>query len=224
MALESDTGHVFGLEIRDIEHDLLQMASLVEEMVGRAIESLVQQDAAAAQAVEDSDDEVDALDLAIETRCLRLLAHQQPPGADLRALGTALKMTTDIERVGDLAVEIARCGSRIGDELGESEFVDLPRISKLAQTMFREAIEAYIRKDLVRVGEVYDMEPLVDQMFADLRNQIHDYMRRAPDSVVSASWMLLAANHVERIADHALNIAQRVGYLVRGSFDEPEAE
>lgn len=207
-------------EMAVLEHDLLEMASRAERMVQGAADSLTRLDSEAALAVIKSDDEVDDLDLSIEGRCLRLLALQQPMGTDLRTIGTMMKMITDIERVGDLAVDIAKITLKVEKEYGEVSFIDLPRMANAARAMLREASQAFVRRDLALVQHVVEQDEEVDQMYRELRQQIFSNMQECPDMVVSDGWLLMAIHHVERIADHAVNIAERVSFMVTGEFKQ----
>lgn len=205
-------------EIQRLEHDLLEMGSLAEIMIGQAAEALTTLDTELAMSVILRDDEIDQRDLRIETQCLRLLAAQQPMAGDLRVIGTAMKMITDIERVGDLAVDIAKIALKIEKEFGEVGFVDLRRMANVARAMFREALEAYVRRDVIRVRAVCERDEEVDRQYRELREQIFDNMRERPDMVVSDGWLLLAIHHVERVGDHAVNIAERVNFMVTGEL------
>jgi len=151
---------------------------------------------------------------------LRLLALQQPMASDLRVVGTVMKMITDIERVGDLAVDIAKIGLKVEKEFGQTNFIDIPKMAKVARTMLHEALEAYVHRDLVRVNEVVERDEEVDALYRELRSQIFENMRSSPDQVVADGWLLLAIHHVERIADHAVNIAERVNFMVTGEFKQ----
>lgn len=202
----------------ELEHDLLEMASRAEKMVAQSVDALAHLDSDLAMAVILRDDEVDELELAIEERCLRLLALQQPMGSDLRAVGTILKMITDIERIGDLAVDVAKIALKVEKEYGEVNFIDIPKMANVARAMFRQALEAYVRRDLNMVTEVCERDEDVDQQYRELRAQIFENMRSNPEMVVSDGWLFLAIHHVERMADHAVNIAERVNFLVSGQF------
>lgn len=209
---------VLSNELSELETMLLEMSSKAGIMVQRAVESLINLDHDQAIAVIESDDEVDQLDLAIEEKCLRLLALQQPMARDLREIGTLMKMITDIERISDLAVDVAKAGMKIERELGQTGYVDIRRIGLLAQTMLTEALEAFTKRDLSLVAEVIAKDDQVDDLYRDLRTQVHDRMRQDPDEVVAASWLLIAIHHIERIADHTVNIAERVAFMVTGEF------
>lgn len=210
----------YNAEISQLEQDVLEMASRAEQMADRAVTSLVNLDKALAYEVMQEDDEIDRRDLEIEQRCLRLFALQQPMGSDLREIGTVIKIITDIERIGDLAVDIAKIGIKIDAEVGQTNYVDVRRMAQGALQMLREAMQAFIKRDISHVDEIKRLEDEVDEFYRDLRAQIHIYMGQHPDQVISASWMLLAIHHVERIADHALNIAERVGFMVTGNLDQ----
>lgn len=212
--------HGFAQEMQELEHDLIEMASRAESMIGQAAQSLAELDTSLAFEVIRRDDEIDEKDIAIEGRCLKLLALQQPMASDLRVIGTVIKAITDIERVGDLAVDIAKTALKIEKELGDTSYVDILRMSNVARGMFRSAIEAFVRRDVDLVREVCAQDDEVDDLYRELRKQIHDVMRTQPDQVVSASWLLLAIHHIERIADHAVNIAERVAFMVTGNLEQ----
>lgn len=210
----------FARELNRVQQRLVEMASRVEFMVAQAIESLSKLDTEQAMHVLRLDDKIDELDLSVESQCLALLRLEEPAPLDLRMIGTAIKMTTDIERVGDLAVDIAKCGMKIEKEGGRTDYVDLLRIGNPARQMFREAIEAFVKRDLGLLEGIVLLEDRVDETYRDIRGQIHAYMRSEPSEVVSAGWMLLAIHHIERVADHALNIAERVGFVVTGELKQ----
>jgi phosphate transport system protein len=207
-------------ELEQLEHDLLEMGSIADQMVGHAAEALASLDPQLAMSVILRDDEIDARDLSIEERCIRLLALQQPMASDLRVIGTVMKVITDIERIGDLAVDVAKIALKVEREFGEVGFIDLPRMAGTARSMFREALDAFVRRDLLRVRDVIERDEEVDAQYRELREQIFQNMRERPDMVVSDGWLFLAIHHVERIADHSVNIAERVSFLVTGEFKQ----
>lgn len=221
--METHARAIFSATLKDLEHDLLEMGSLVETMAGEAVDALVRLDPEGAMEVIKRDDDIDARDLDIESRCIRLLALQHPMASDLRAVGTAMKMITDLERVGDLAVDIAKIALKIEKELGHTEYIDIPQMASVARSMVRHALEAYVKRDLGLVESVIGQDDEVDALYRSLRGQIHEHMRSQPGDVVSASWLLLAIHHIERIADHAVNIAERVSYMVTGRFEQLSA-
>lgn len=206
----------FDREIHDLEHDLLEMGSRAETMVGNAAEALASLDLNVAMEVIRSDDAVDAQDHAIEAQCLRVLALHQPMASDLRLVGSVMKIITDIERIGDLAVDVAKIALKLDKELGSSGGIDIRRMSGVARTMLREALVAFARRDLERVETVARLEDEVDALYRELRGQIFEDMKNDGSSAVCNGWLLMAVHHIERIADHSLNIAERVEFMVTG--------
>ena len=206
----------FDREIQALEHDLLEMGSRAEAMIGLAADALADLDVRAAREVIASDDAVDAQDLAIEGQCLRLLALHQPMASDLRLVGSVMKIITDIERIGDLAVDVAKIALKVDKELGSSGAIDIRRMSGVARTMFRESLVAFARRDLERVETVARLEDEVDSLYREYRAQIFDDMTQDGANVVCGGWLLMAIHHVERIADHSVNIAERVSFMVTG--------
>lgn len=205
-------------EMRALEHDLVEMGSIAEQMVARSVDALHRLDSPLAHSVLATDDEIDDRDVAIENRCLKLLALQQPIAGDLRAIGTAMKAITDLERIGDLAVDVAKIALKIEKEFGNSTIIDTPRMATEARAMLREALEAYVKRDLDLVQEVIARDENVDNMYRELREQVFENMKRDPSNVVADGWLLLAIHHIERIADHAVNIAERVSFMVTGEL------
>lgn len=211
----------FTSEIQQLEHDVLEMGSRAEVMVGLAADSLTRLDVTLAREVLSKDDDIDNRDLLIEGHCIRLIALQQPKAGDLRIISTAMKMITDIERIGDLAVDLARITLKVDNEFGETNIIDIPKIANVARQMIRLSLESFVKRDLELVAKVIEMDDMVDELYRNLREQIFQNMRSSPDKVVADGWLLLAVYHVERIADHAVNIAQRVDYMVSGQWKRP---
>lgn len=207
-------------EIREIERSLLEMVVLADAMISDSVTALTTLDTQLATEVIRRDDAIDALDVAIETRCLRLFALHQPMASDLRVVGTVLKLITDVERVGDLAVDLAKIARKIEDELGDSSLIDVPRIGQLSVKMLRQAIDAFLRRNVEMARAVCQQDDAVDELYKSFRSQLHRTMIERPDMVVTASYLLLAVHHFERIADHAVNIAERVHFLVTGRFEQ----
>lgn len=212
--------HAFTAEMKNLEHDVLQMGSLAEGMIAQSVEALTNLDSMVAMIVVRRDDEIDRRDIEIETHCLRIIVLQSPTGSDLREIGAVMKIITDVERVGDLAVDVAKAAMKIEKEMGRVDYVDLPRIANVARTMFRQSLEAFVKRDNDLALKVCQTDDEVDQLYRVIREQIHEHMRTTPDDVVSASWLLLALHHIERIADHAVNIAERVNFMVTGQLTQ----
>lgn len=196
------------------------MASIVEGMVAEAVEALWRNDMNRAEQVLMRDDEVDQIDVEIESNCLRLIALQQPMGSDLRVIGTIMKMITDIERIGDYAVDIAKAARKIRDEPPVEQLVDIPRLANAARRMLLESIEAFVKRDLQKVIQVCQQDDEVDAIYRRIRTQLQEIMREQPQQVTAASWLLLTAHYLERIADHATNIAERVWFMETGRLEQ----
>lgn len=194
------------------------MVGRAEVMFATSVNALARLDCDQAMEAIESDDEIDRQEIEIEEKCLRMLALQQPMGTDLREIGTILKIITDIERIGDLSVDIAKICLKIDAVVGRADYVDLPKIAAAARSMLHVGIQSFVRRDVSQFAEVQRLEDDVDAQYRELRGQIHEYMLANPDQVVAASWMLLAVHHIERVADHAMNIAERVGFMVTGEL------
>jgi phosphate transport system protein len=197
---------------------LLEMGSLADEMVAAAMQALVEQNVSLAEQVIARDDVVDALDIAIETDCMRMIALQQPLARDLRLIGTALKVITDLERISDHAVDIAKVARKLARDTFLKPLVDLPRMSMRVRQMLRDALQSFITHDLSLVHQVVETDDEIDVLFHRIRDDLHAAMKRDPEVVVQASYLLFVAHYLERIADHTVNIAERVHYVETGDL------
>ncbi len=210
-----------------IELDLLEMVNKAVAMFNLSVRGLHTVDRELAREALAADDEIDRLELEIEARCLDVLALQQPMGSDLREIGTVLKIITDIERVGDLSVDVAKITLKIDKLMGRADFVDLPKLSSVVTRMLSESAQMFSRKSADGLELIAQLEDEVDDMYREFRSQTHEFMQAHPEDMVVASWMLLALHHIERVADHALNIAERVVFMVTGEMrqivpDDPD--
>jgi phosphate transport system protein len=194
------------------------MGSQVDQMVAQAMDALTQQDLPLAEAVMRADDSVDDLDIQIESQCMRLIALQQPMARDLRLIGTALKVITDLERIGDHAVDIAKVARKLARDSFYKPLVDLPRMSTMVRAMLHDALAAFVTHDLNLVERVVVADDEVDHLFHQIRAELHAAMERNSNLVVQASYLLFVAHYLERIADHTVNIAERVYYVETSSL------
>jgi phosphate transport system protein len=210
------TRHHFDEELEALKNDLLLMGTATEEMVRDAVSALTEQDMTLADAVVERDDAVDRMDLDIESRCLRLLALQQPMASDLRVIGTALKVITDIERIGDHAVDISKVARRLGQEAVYKPLVDIPRLGEMARAMIHDALDAFVRHDLDTVEKVIDADDAVDALYARMRTDLQGCMKDDPSCVLQASYLLFVAHYLERICDHCTNVVERVEFMETG--------
>ena len=207
----------FHEELATLEQELLQMGSVTAAMLGRAVEAVHTGDVAQAESVLAEDDVVDEMDRRIEAQCIRLLALQQPLARDLRQIESALKVTTDLERIGDHAVDIAKIARKLTQEFFlKAPLVDVGPLAQMAQTMVHQSLESLVRHDLDLAIKVADDDDQVDDTFKALPQDLRALTQRDPSRVFPASYLLLAIVYLERIADHATNIAERVYYIETG--------
>ncbi len=203
-------------QLEALRHLLLEMGSAADNMVGLSICALMEQDIDLAEGVIAADDAIDELDLLIETDCMRLIALQAPVARDLHLVGTALKAITDLERIGDHAVDIAKVARKLARDTFFKPLVDIPRMAASVRQMMRGAMSAFVNHDLDLVETVVAADDRIDEMFHQLRDELHAAMRRDPSLVVQASYFLFVAHYLERITDHTVNIAERVYYAEMG--------
>jgi phosphate transport system protein len=194
------------------------MGSMVEDAIKNSINALVDRDNTLAINVIDNDRIVNTLDVEIDEESIRLIALRQPKASDLRFITTAMKITTDLERMGDLAVNIAERALELNEEPILKPYIDIPKMRSIAQRMTRDALDAFVRKDrrlamdvIIRDDEVDDLKHLVLQELAF-------FMVQDPTTVTRAMKISFVAQYLERIADHATNIAEMVIYLVEGKI------
>lgn len=208
----------FDEELRDLQRAILDMGDRAQDAIRRAIAALAARSADQAQAVIAQDQVIDELELAIDERCIDLIARHQPLARDLRFVTTGMHINADLERIADLAVDIAQ---RVLDLAGQAEPAtpaDITRLAGVAQRMAHDSIEAFVRRDVSLARRVV----LADAEADALRNAIQEeligtQMGRGPGSARGAVALLLAARHLERICDHATNIAEAVVYMVQGT-------
>lgn len=199
-----------------LREKLQQMGSLVEEAVARSIDALKRQDLSLAQAVIDGDDLIDDLEHDIEEKCLEVIATQQPMARDLRRVATLFKMINDLERMADYATSIAKITLRIADQPLIKPLVDIPRMATLSQKMVKQALDAYVREDVDLATAVGKDDDEVDKLFGQIFRELLTIMMENPKTITQATHLLFVGRWLERISDHATNIAEEVIFLVTG--------
>lgn len=208
----------FEEELQALRDRVLQLANESDRAVADAVQALTTNDLALAELVIARDDVIDQLDLDIEKECMRLIALQAPIASDLRLIGTALKVITDLERIGDHAVDIAKVARKLVNSGFKRQMADFPRMASRFRAMLRTALEAFVRHDLSLVSQVVDADDEIDDLFHEIRSDLHEAMKSDPSIVVDASYLLFVAHYLERMADHAVNIAERVHYVETGEL------
>jgi phosphate transport system protein len=192
------------------------MGGLVEKQIANATEALVQRDDQLARATIERDHTVNRLDVEIDDLCLRLLALHQPAARDLRLITTALKITTDMERIGDMAVNICERALELNQEPPLKPFIDIPRMVDIALGMLRECLNAFVNEDVDLALKVCRDDDQIDSITHQVFRELLSYMVEDPHTITRGIRLMFVAKYIERIADHATNIAEMVVFMVRG--------
>ena len=204
----------FQEELEALQGRLLEMGGLAEERVRAAVYGLAARDLAAIDKVLRGDEPVNRLHIEVDERCFRLLALHQPMATDLRAIVAAVKINTDLERVGDLAVNIAEAAQRYVGHAPVKKLIDIPRMGDIAQSMLRDALDAYVKRDTALAHQVLNEDDRLDSLKTQIFRELLTYMLQDPSTVEPALDLILVSRHLERIGDHATNIAEDVIFMV----------
>jgi phosphate transport system protein len=204
-------------ELDEVRTKLLLMASKVEGLIGNIIDALVDRDSAKAERVISADKEVDTLEKEVDELCIRILALRQPAASDLRHITIALKVVTDLERMGDLCVNIARAALEINREPRIKQTVDIPRLALAARDMVRRSLDSFIEENPELAKEIVCNDVNVDHLYDQLFQELLKTMIESPETIGAGTRLLFVARHLERIADHATNIAEQVIFMVLGA-------
>jgi len=203
-------------QLKELKLSVLKMGALVEEIIDLAVTSLAIQDLEMADLVYKKDDAIDELELEIEKSCMTLIALQQPMARDLRTIGTALKVITDLERMGDNAVNIAKVTKEIGAQPLIKPLIDIPRMAKIAQDMVRRSLDAFVKEDVDLAIQVSEDDDKVDKIYEDIYMEIIELMRADSATIFQGTRLLFVGRYLERIADHTTNVCERIIYMVTG--------
>jgi phosphate transport system protein len=206
--------HHFEEELQALKNRLLTMGALVEERVHQSVRSLIDRRLDEAEAVIAADKEVNELQIDIDDRCLKLLATQSPLAIDLRLITAAMKINADLERIGDQAVNIAENVIKLLPQPPLKPLIDIPRMAELAQQMTRDALDAFVKKDPALARDVLRRDDEVDSLKDQVFRELLTYMMADPGTIQRALSLILISRNIERIADHATNIAEDVIFLV----------
>jgi len=206
----------FDEQLHTLGHELLEMGALIEQAIRSATDALVKQDVEAALLAIAADKEVDQAERDIESLCLKLLLQQQPVARDLRLISSALKMITDMERIGDQASDIAELVIYLSKEPYIKELTHLPRMAENTIRMVTGALDAYVRKDMVLAQEVMAMDDAIDALFVTVKDELIALIRSDAAAGSQAIDLMMIAKYYERIGDHAQNIAEWVEYALTG--------
>jgi phosphate transport system protein len=214
MASSEARGRHFQEELEQLKARLLEMGGLAEEQVRLAVKGLVHRDRDLIARVLTGDDPLNALHIELDNRCFTLLALYQPMAVDLRAIVAAVKINTDLERVGDLAINIAEAAQRYVAHPPVKKLIDIPRMANIAQSMLRDALDAFVRRDTDLAQNVLNEDDALDSLKTQIFRELLTYMLADPSTIEPALDLVLVSRHLERIGDHATNVAEDVIFMV----------
>jgi len=203
-------------DIEKLKEQILKMGAFVEDAIRKSIKALVERDRPLAITVIDGDAIVNNYDVEIEEECIRFLAIWQPTGSNLRLVTTAIKIITDLERMGDLAVDTCERAIEMMEEPPLKPFIDIPRMAEAAQKMLKDSLDAFVAQDADLAVKVCEADDFVDNLNQQLFNELLLYMIKDPNNISRAVRLTYIAKYLERIADHATNIAEMVVFMVKG--------
>lgn len=203
-------------ELSKLRDQLLHMGAKVEEMIASSVKALVERDSDLARRMIAFDDDIDRMEVDTDDLCLRILAKRQPVASDLRTITTAMKMVTDLERIGDLGVNICERVIELNTEPPLKPYVDLPRMTEIAQGMVRDALDAFVKRDAELAQQVIERDRTVDVYHGQIFRELLTYMMEDVRNIYRATRVQSIAKYLERIGDHATNLAEMVVFMVKG--------
>ncbi|MBF0515878.1 MAG: phosphate signaling complex protein PhoU [Nitrospirae bacterium] len=203
-------------ELKHLKEMILKMASLVESSIRDSVRALVTQESSIANGVITADLAINAYDVQIDEECIRLIARRQPVGKDLRFITTGMKITTDLERIADHAVNIAGRARKLIDSNPTKTYADISRMREIVQRMVKDAIDSFVKEDKALANDVIKRDVEVDDLNSSVVNELMLVMTQNPVNIVQASQLIYISRDIERIGDHATNIAEMVIYMVDG--------
>jgi phosphate transport system protein len=207
-------GRHFQEELEQLKTRLLEMGGLAEEQVRLAVKALMERDRDLVALALDGDEPINRLHIEVDGRCFTLLALHQPMAVDLRAIVAAVKINTDLERVGDLAINIAEAARRYAQHAPVKKLIDIPRMATIAQNMLRDSLDAFVRRDTDLAQRVLNEDDKLDDLKTQIFRELLTYMLQDPGTIEAALDLILISRHLERIGDHATNIAEDVIFMV----------
>jgi len=219
--MEMMEGHIykaFDMELKELREKLLHEAGLVERAIQDAIKALLERTSDIARKVIEDDGLVNALEVEIDEFCLRLLALRQPAARDLRFITTAIKINYDLERIGDTAVNICERVLELNQEPQLKPYIDLPTMASIVQTMVKESLDAFVKEDVQLALKVTQDDEKVDSYLDQIFRELLTYMMQDARTISRATRLLFIAKNLERMADHAVNIAELVIFMVEGKI------
>lgn len=209
----------FDEQLEQLNKEIINMGTLVEQAIGMAIEALIKQDVNKAHEAMGSDEEIDAKEKTIENLCLRLLLQQQPVARDLRVISAALKMITDMERIGDHATDISELAIVLSDLPHIEQLTHIERMAKETMVMLIQGLEAYVERNYDKAEEVISHDDIIDNLFVQVKGELIDIIQKDSNCANQAADLLMVAKYFERIGDHATNIAEWAIFSITGKHE-----
>jgi phosphate transport system protein len=207
-------------QLGQLQQEVVSLAEIVDKAIMRAVDALKRRDLTESQQVVHEDDYIDQKRYEIEERCIDLIATQQPMARDLRAIIALLHITVELERMGDYAEGIAKISLMMGEEPPLKPLIDIPRMADKATQMLRDGLDSLVSRDVVKANQVCQDDDEVDALYDQVYRELLLFMIQDPQTIEKATYLLWAAHDLERIADRATNIAERVIFLVTGKMVE----
>lgn len=214
-------GHIyksFDKELRELKDKLLYEGGLVEKAIGNSIKALLERDSNLAEKVIEDDDVINSKEVEIDEICLKLLALRQPAARDLRFITTAIKINYDLERIGDMAVNMCERVLELNEEPQLKPYIDLPKMATTVQSMVRDSLDAFVKEDVQLAWKVTKDDEIVDVLHDQIFRELLTYMMQDAKTISRATRLLFISKYLERMADHAVNIAELVIFMVEGKI------
>ena len=216
--MEGHISRIFDEELRELKESMLFEGELVQKAVRNAVTALLARDSDLARKVIEDDDTINTKEVEIDEFCLKLLALRQPAAKDLRFIATAIKINYDLERMGDMAVNICERVLELNQEPQLKPYIDLPQMAEIAQTMVKESLDAFVKEDPQLAWKVTQEDEKVDHLNEQIFRELLTYMSEDLKTISRATRLLFISKYLERLADHAVNIAELLIFLVQGKI------
>ncbi|WP_341878027.1 phosphate signaling complex protein PhoU [Defluviitalea saccharophila] len=208
----------FEKELTKMHKQLLKMGALIEQSIDDTIEAMKNQDIALARKVIQRDDEIDLMEISMETECIMLVTRQQPIASDLRLITSVLKIVTDLERIADHCADISEYVIRLSNEPYKKPLEHIPMMAQQVKKMVKDTIDSYVEKNIEKARKVIDDDDIVDKYFEDIVKEIQDLMKIQEDFIIQGTYFIFIIKYLERMADHATNICEWIEYNITGKL------